>query len=124
MIASGPRISAGLGGGHVVLAEVDAVGVADAGEVGIVVDDEEGAVGVAEPAEGAGRAGDRVLVELLLAELDDVGAAGQRRLQQQFGILPARQRLADEVEPRGAQPLPTQRADRLGRCKAHPSIMA
>ena len=83
-----PEHLAGLGDGHVVLAEVDAVGVADAGEVGIVVDDEEGAVGVAEAAEGAGRAGDRVLVELLLAELDDVGAAGQRRLQQRSGSSP------------------------------------
>ena len=107
MIASGPRIRARLGGWHVVLAEVDAVGVADAGEVGIVVDDEEGAVGVAEPAEGAGRAGDRVLVELLLAQLDDVGAAGQRRPQQQLGILPAR------AAPR--------RRSRAARCAAAPA---
>ena len=48
----GPEQLARLAGRGVVLADVDAVGVAGERQVGVVVDDEEGAVGVAEAAEG------------------------------------------------------------------------
>ena len=47
MIASGPSSSRAASAVGVVLADVDAVGVAGARQVGVVVDDEEGAVGVA-----------------------------------------------------------------------------
>ena len=46
---------AGLGDRDVVLADVDPVGVAGAGQAGIVVDDEQRAVGVAEAAKGLRR---------------------------------------------------------------------
>jgi hypothetical protein len=109
---------------HVVLSQVHAVGIARPGEIRVVVDDEQGAVGVAEAAEGLRRAFDLVPAQRLLAQLDDVDAAAQRRPQQRFGLLPARQRLADEVEAGGAQPLAPQRAVGLGGCQAHRSIMA
>ena len=44
MILSGPRSGAGVGAGQVGLAEVDAVGAGEEGDVGAVVDDGEGAV--------------------------------------------------------------------------------
>ena len=75
MIASGPSAVAGVGDRDVVLADVDAVGVAGRRQARVVVDDEEGAVGVAEAAEGRAGALDRAAVELLLAQLHDVDAA-------------------------------------------------
>ena len=62
--------------------------------------------------------------EVLLAQLDDVDAAAERRPQQRFGIGAVRPRVADEVEARGSQPLPQQRPVALGGRKAHHSIMA
>ena len=123
MIASGPEDRARLAHRHVVLADVDAVGVAGSGQVGVVVDDEEGAVGVAEAAEGARRRLDLAPRQRLLAQLDDVDAAAQRRPQQRLGVLAVRQRVADEVEARRAQPLAAQRAGGLGWCQAHRPIM-
>ena len=98
---------------------MDAVGVAGPRQVGVVVDDEEGAVGVAEAAEGLRRALDLVPAQLLLAQLDDVDAAAQGGVEQRFGVAPAGHRLADEVEARGAQPLAPQRAGGLGDRQAH-----
>ncbi len=109
--------------GAVVLAEVHPVGVAGAGKVGVVVDDEQGAVGVAEAAEGRGGALDLRPPQLLLAQLDDVDAAAQRRPQQRFGVLAAGSRVADEIEAGGAQALAAQRAVGLGGREAHPAIM-
>src|SRR5665811_1680552 len=106
---------------HVVLAEVDAVGADALRQPGIVVDDEQGRVGVAEAAEGPGRAHDLVAAELLLAQLHDVGAAAERRAQQRFRLAAAGHRLADEVEPRGTQPLAAQRSSCLRGCQAHRS---
>src|SRR4051794_7647521 len=102
---------------------MDAVGVAGAGQVGIVVDDEESAVGVADAAEGRSGAFDLTPSQLLLAQLDDVDAAAQRRPQQRLGVLTVRPRVADEVEARRAQALAAQRAGGLGGGEAHPPIM-
>ena len=113
-----------LGRRHVVLADVDPVGVAGAGQVGVVVDDEEGAVGVAEAAEGVRGELDLAPRQRLLAQLHDVDAAVQRRPQQRLGILAVRARLAAEVEARGAQPLAAQRSLGLGWGQAHPPIIA
>ena len=110
---------AGLGGGRVVLADVDPVGVAGAGQLGVVVDDEEGAVGVAEAAEGERRQLDLAPRQGLLAQLDDVDAAAQRGAQQRLWIAAPRAGVADEVEPRGAQPLAAQRTGGLWWSKAH-----
>ena len=71
-----------------------------------------------------GRAFDLARRQLLLAQLDDVDAAAQRRPQQRLGVLAARPGVADEVEARGAQPLAAQRAGGLGWCEAHRPIMA
>src|SRR3954454_24857251 len=107
----------------VVLSQMDAVGVAGARQLGVVVEDEEGAEGVGDAAEGAGGALDLRPTQLLLAQLDDVGAAGQRRPQQRFEV-GLRPRPADEVEAGGAQALAAQRAVPLGQRQAHRSIMA
>ena len=110
----GPEQLPRLLGADVVLADVDAVGVAAARQVGIVVDDEEGAVGVGDAAEGLGGALDLRPAQLLLAQLDDVGAAAQRRAQQRFEVA-RRPGVADEVEAGGPQPLAAQRAVALGQ---------
>ena len=103
---------------------MDPVGVAGVGQVGIVVDDEEGAVVVAEAAEGLRGELDLAPRQRLLAQLDDVDAAAQRRGQERFGIGAVGSRLAAEVEPRRAQPLASQRSLGLGWCQAHSLIIA
>src|SRR6185369_8700561 len=108
-----------LGGGHVVLPDVDTVGVAGPGQLGVVVDDEEGAVGVAEAAVGERRQLDLAARRLLLPQLDDVDAAGQRRAQQRLELAAARTRLADEVEAGRAQGLSAQWSGGLWLGKAH-----
>ncbi len=109
MIASGPEQLPRRGGGGVVLADVDPVGVAGAGQLRVVVDDEEGAVGVAEPAEGERGELDLTPRQALLAQLDDVGAAVERGAEQRLGVGAVGPGVADEVEPRRAQPLAPQR---------------
>ena len=81
-------------------------------QLGVVVDDEEGAVGVAEAAEGERGELDLAAGQRLLAQLDDVDAAAERRAQERLGVAAARVGVADEVEARGAQPLAAQRSDR------------
>ena len=93
-------------------------------QLGVVVDDEEGAVGVAEAAEGLRGALDRAAAQRLLAQLDDVDAAVQRGPEQRLGILAAGAGVADEVEARGAQPLAPLRAGCLWWGEAHIPIMA
>ena len=110
--------------GDVVLAYVDTVCVAGAGQVRVVIDDEEGAVGVAEASESARRALDHLAPQLLLAQLHDLDAAAQRGAQQRFGLFAARQGVADEVEARGTQALAAQRAIGLWGGKAHKAIIA
>ncbi len=95
---------AGLGDGRVVLADVDAVGAELRGELGPIVEDEEGAgvgCGVAEEA-GGGTQG-RVR-RVLVAELDQVGAAGERRLEQALELDRVEARVADEIQARVGEP--------------------
>src|SRR5688572_1942945 len=111
----GPR----LGDRRVVLAQVDAIGSAGRGQGGVVVDGEEGAVGVGEAAEGRAGALDRAAVERLLAQLDDVDAAVESGEEKRLGILAPGARVADEVEAGGAQPLAPQRPGGVGEGEAH-----
>ena len=60
---------------------MDAVGTARLDEVGTVVEDEERAVLGARRAERLGRGDERIVVELLVPQLDDVHAAAQRRFE-------------------------------------------
>jgi len=78
---------------------VHPVGAARLDEVGAVVEDEERAVLFARGAERPGRGDERLVGELLVAELDDVDATAQRRVEQRTGILAMRTGLEDEVEP-------------------------
>jgi hypothetical protein len=112
------------GSRHVLLPDVNAVGVAGAGQIGIVVDDEEGAVGVTEAAEGERGQLDLTARQRLLAQLDDVDAAPQRCPQQRLGVFPVGPRVAAEVEAGGAQPLAAQRSLGVWLSEAHPSIIA
>ena len=75
---------------HVGLADVDAVGAARADQLGVVVDDEQGPVLVGSAAERLGQR-DELLgaAGRLLAELDDVDAAAQRRVEQGLGVAAA-----------------------------------
>ena len=120
----GPKELARLLDRAVVLAEVDAVGVTGAGQVGVVVDDEEGAVGVADAAEVRGGPLDLRPSQLLLAQLEDIDAAAERRTHHRFGVPAAGAGVADEVEACGPQALAPQRPVPLGKRKAHASIMA
>ena len=65
----------------VVLADVHAVGARGAREVGPVVDDQQRARGVAELARDARRGEQVVVVGVLVAQLEDVDAALERRAQ-------------------------------------------
>ena len=114
----GPEDLPRLGRRHVVLADVDAVRVELAGEVGIVVDDEERAEGVGQPPEGRGRAPDRAVRLLAVAQLDHPGAVRERGAEQRLGVLAVGQRVADEVEARPAEPLAAKVPDSLGRAEA------
>ena len=66
---------------HVAAADVNAVGAARLDEIRPVVEDEERAVLHARGSERLGGGDERVVVELLVAELDDVDPATQRRLE-------------------------------------------
>ena len=122
MIASGPSSSRAAATEASSCADVDPVGVAGARQVGVVVDDEEGAVGVGDAAVGVGGAFDLRPPELLLAQLDDVDAAAERRPQQRFQVAAAGARVADEVEAGGAQPLAPQRSVALWGEKLIPRL--
>ena len=74
-------------------------------EIRAVVEDEERAVLVAGGAERPGRGHERLVGELLVAKLDDVDAAAQRRVEQRTRVVAARPRLEDEVEARLREPL-------------------
>ena len=60
---------------------MDAVGAARLDEIRPVVEDEERAVLRARRAERLGGGDERVVVELLVAQLDDVDAAAQCRVE-------------------------------------------
>ncbi len=95
----GMEDTAGLGGGQVVLAEVEAVGVTCYGQVGVVVGNEDGVVSLAE---GQQPAGDGELVTLaveLVSKLDGGGSAAEGRLRHVHNISPAGGlRVDDDVE--------------------------
>ena len=55
--------------------------------------------------ERLGRGDERLVVELLVAQLDDVDAAAQRRLEQRTRILAVRPGLEDEIEARAGESL-------------------
>ena len=82
-----------------------AVGVRRDGEVGTVVDEEEGAVrGAARP--GVARGGEHLVVAgALVAQLDDVDPAAQRRLEDVAQRAPAGTAVADEVQAGGGEAL-------------------
>ena len=101
-VRSGRR--ACLGHGHVVLPDVDAVGAAVLDEVGAVVEDEQRVMRVRRGAERL-RHRDQFLraAGCLLAQLDDPGAAAERRVEQRFQAARRWQPVAHEIQPRGAQ---------------------
>ena len=96
----GAELLARLGHGHVVLAEVHAVGAGRAREVGPVVEPEQRAVLVAERAEAGRRTQDLLVGRVLVAQLDHVDPAAQRGAEHRLG-----RRLDDEVEPGSPQAL-------------------
>ena len=102
-IASVAGERTGLGDRHVVLADVAAVGAGRCDEVGPVVEDQQRAGLVAQPA-GDGGCGEQLLVAgLLVAQLDDVDAAGERRGEHALQRAPTRLAVADEVQDRRVQ---------------------
>ena len=80
--AAGPAVRARLGDRRVVLADVDAVGAAGLDQVGPVVEEEERAVASAAARETAAAARAALASRRLLAQLDHVDAAAQRRVEQ------------------------------------------
>ena len=94
--ALGPDELARLRHRHVVLADVDPVGVGLAHEVGAVVEDERHAAGGAHELVAPGHADDLAIAGVLEAQLDEIDAAAQRLLEERVGA-----RVADEVEPGG-----------------------
>ena len=97
---SGAELLARLRYRHVVLAEVDAVGTRRACQVGAVVQPEQRAVLVAERAKPGGRAQDRIVVGVLVAQLDHVHPAAQGRAEHRLG-----RGLHHEVEPSSPEAL-------------------
>ena len=99
---AGTRLGPRLGHGHVVLADVNAVGAACLDQLGVVVQEEERAVAIGGAAKRL-RQGDDLLgaPRRLLAQLDQVGAATERRIEERLGIAVAWPRVADEVKARG-----------------------
>ena len=94
---------ADLGGRQVVLADVDAVGPAQQGHVGAVVDDGQHVVAAAEGDEPAGAGQQLAAVEGLLPQLQGVGPAGDGLLGR---VLPgvAAGRFGDQhVQPHGGE---------------------
>ena len=87
--------------GGVVLADVHAVGARGRGEVRAVVEDEQRAVLVRRAAELGRRGEHHTVAGVLLAQLHDVGSAGQCRVQARG----AEGRIADEVQARAREPL-------------------
>ncbi len=99
-----PRERARLRDGRVVLADVDAVGAAGLDELGVVVQEEEGAVLVRGSAKRLGQR-DELLraARRLLAQLDHVDSSSEGRIQKGRGVAVARPAVADEVEAGGME---------------------
>src|SRR5204862_6587082 len=88
-----------LGGRGVLLPDVHAVGAARRDEIGPVVEDEQRAALVGGGPELARRGDQALVVERLVAQLDDVDAAADR-----CGEELARPGVADEVQPSAGDP--------------------
>ena len=84
------------------------------GEVGVVVDDEERAVGVRETAKRLPGALDHLRGMLPVAELDHPAPAGHGGVEKGLRVPFPGKGVADEVEPRPPQALPPQLTDRFG----------
>ena len=82
---------------------MDAVGARALDEIGPVVQHEKGAMRGAGLPERLSRPDELVVRQLLVAELHDVDAAAQRRLEECRWIVAARPRLEDEIEPRAGE---------------------
>jgi hypothetical protein len=85
---------------HVAATDVDAVGTTCPDEIRPVIEDEERAVLLACHAKRLGRGDERVVLELLVAQLDDVDAAAQCGREEPVAL-----RIADEVETGRGQAL-------------------
>ena len=81
--------------GYIVLAYVHAVGLAGRDEVGAVVEDEQRTACVARGAEGARGLDEHFVARRLVAELDEVDPAVQRRVEER-----PRSGVAHQIEPR------------------------
>ena len=97
------------GDGHVVLADVHAVGAAGGREVGAVVEHEQRAGGVAALARALGRGQQLVVGGVLVAQLEEVGAAA-----------PARPSRARAIPPRSATKY--RRASRRRARRSTPTV--
>ncbi len=84
--------------GHVLLADVHAVGVCALDEIGPVVQHEQRAVPVAGAPERLGCPDELVVQELLIAKLHDVDAPAHRPVEQGRRIVAVRPGLEDEIE--------------------------
>ena len=71
-------------------------------QIGPVVQPEQRIVLVAQPPEHGGRADELVIARRLVAELDHVHSAGERRREQ---LVEAGPYIGDEVQPRPREPL-------------------
>jgi len=94
-IPSRPR--ARRGGLHVVLPDMAAVGAGLPDELGVVVEDQQRAGLVAQPARDRGRGEQLVAAGLLVAQLHDVDARGERRREHVGERATAGAPVADEV---------------------------
>ena len=77
---------------------MDAVGAAPLDEIGPVVEHEERAMLLADLPERHSCRNQRSVVELLVAQLDDVDSAAERRVEQRARIVAVRARLEHEIE--------------------------
>ncbi len=100
---SSPTQRADLGDGHVVLADVHAVGADLARDERAVVDDQQRADALAQRARGVGDGRELVVAELLVAQLHDVDAAGDGRADHVGELAAAGFGVADQIQARGAQ---------------------
>ena len=92
-----------LGYGHVGLPNVDTVGAHGGGDVGAVVEDEQRAVGVARVGRHARGFGEELVLQVLLAQLNHVDAAGDRGGEEVAQVAIARHAIAHEVQARSRE---------------------
>ena len=91
---------------EVVLTDVHPVGPGSDRDVGSVVEDEERAVAVGRRAKGRAPAEQIAGLGVLLAQLHDVDARVEHRVEKGFEVALRLPRVGDEVEAGARQPLP------------------